>query len=67
LRSPQVRAALEALAGGISEREMRALNYDVDVGHRDVAVAVREFLRRGGQLYSPADTSGKNGEPRAKS
>jgi osmoprotectant transport system permease protein len=67
LRSPAVRAALEALAGGISEGEMRALNYAVDVEHRDVAVTVREFLGRGGQLYSPADTSGKNRERPAKS
>ncbi len=42
---PQVGAALEALAGVISDDDMRRLNYAVDGQHRDAAVVVREFLR----------------------
>jgi osmoprotectant transport system permease protein len=44
LRSPEVRSALEELAGRISEREMRAMNYAVDVEKRDVGETVRAFL-----------------------
>lgn len=43
-RHPAVRQALAELAGGISEDEMRKLNYAVDGEHRDVKVVVREFL-----------------------
>jgi osmoprotectant transport system permease protein len=46
LRSPEIRAALESLAGRVSEREMRAMNHAVDVERRDVAETVREFLAR---------------------
>jgi osmoprotectant transport system permease protein len=46
LRSPEIRAALETLAGRVSEREMRAMNHAVDVQRRDVAETVREFLGR---------------------
>ena len=42
-RHPEVRTALAALAGKISEEEMRRLNYAVDGGHRDPADVVREF------------------------
>ena len=41
---PAVYAALEQLAGKISEAEMRQLNYEVDAQHRDVKAAVEEFL-----------------------
>ena len=44
LRHPEVGRALSRLADRISDREMRALNAAVDVGHRDVAVVAREFL-----------------------
>jgi len=47
-RHPEVRAALAELAGKISAEEMRRLNYAVDAEHRDVAEAVREFLRSKG-------------------
>jgi osmoprotectant transport system permease protein len=46
LRLPEVRRALEGLAGRISEKEMRAMNYAVDVEKRDVGATVREFLDR---------------------
>ena len=46
LRYPEVRGALERLAGRVSAADMRALNYAADVEHRDVAEIVREFLRR---------------------
>ena len=44
-RHPEVRAAVEQLAGKISDAEMRRLNYAVDGEHRDVVDVVREFLR----------------------
>jgi osmoprotectant transport system substrate-binding protein len=42
---PEVGAALGALAGAISDEDMRRLNYAVDGEHRDVAEVVREFLQ----------------------
>ena len=44
-RHPEIRDALHALAGQISEDEMRRLNYAVDGQRRDVPQVVREFLR----------------------
>jgi len=41
---PELRTAIERLAGRISEETMREMNYDVDVRHRDVTAVVREFL-----------------------
>ena len=37
LRYPQVRTALEGLAGRITADDMRAMNYAADVEHRDIA------------------------------
>ena len=45
LRYPQLRAALERLSGRISADDMRAMNYAVDVEHKDVAQIVSDFLR----------------------
>ncbi len=42
-RHPEVRTALAALAGKISEDEMRRMNYAVDGEHRDPTDVVREF------------------------
>jgi osmoprotectant transport system substrate-binding protein len=42
---PAVYAALEQLAGKISDDEMRHLNYEVTAEHRDVKEVVQEFLR----------------------
>ncbi len=44
VRHPEVRRALEALAGSISDSAMRRMNYLVDVEHRDVPLVVRDFL-----------------------
>lgn len=44
LRHPAVGAAIERLANRISEEQMRAMNYAVDVEHHDVATTVRQFL-----------------------
>jgi osmoprotectant transport system permease protein len=41
---PQVREALRALGGKITETEMRRMNYAVDGEHRDVKDVVKEFL-----------------------
>ena len=41
---PSVKAALDELAGKISDEDMRQLNYAVDGQHRDATTAVREFL-----------------------
>jgi osmoprotectant transport system permease protein len=46
LREPAVREALERLGGAVSEKQMRAMNYAVDVEHRDVSSTVRTFLDR---------------------
>ena len=45
---PEVRAALVALAGKVSEDEMRHLNYSVDGQHRDPAAVIREFRKSRG-------------------
>ncbi|MCI0485519.1 MAG: ABC transporter permease subunit [Blastocatellia bacterium] len=45
-RYPQIRDAMERLAGRLTDAEMRRLNYAVDGEHRDVKEVVREFLSR---------------------
>jgi osmoprotectant transport system permease protein len=45
LKYPQVRAALERLAGRVTAADMRSLNYAADVEHRDIPQIVAEFLR----------------------
>jgi osmoprotectant transport system permease protein len=45
LKYPQVRAALERLAGRVSAADMRSLNYAADVEHRDVPRLVADFLK----------------------
>ena len=47
-RWPGIQAALEALAGKVSEAEMRQMNEEVDGKHRDPAEVVREFRARKG-------------------
>lgn len=47
-RHPEVGRALDALAGTISDDDMRRLNYAVDGEHRDAGQVVREFLRQKG-------------------
>ena len=44
LARPELREALNTLAGRISEDDMRAMNAAVDVEHRDVAATVSDFL-----------------------
>jgi osmoprotectant transport system permease protein len=44
LKYPQVRAALQHLAGRVSAADMRSLNYAADVEHRDVPRIVSQFL-----------------------
>jgi osmoprotectant transport system substrate-binding protein len=44
-KHPEVKQALDDLAGKISDNEMRQLNYAVDGQHRDVKDVVREFLQ----------------------
>jgi len=46
---PEVKQALDELAGEISDAEMRQLNYAVDGQKRDVKDVVREFLRSKGR------------------
>ncbi len=45
---PEVKSALEGLAGKISDEEMRQLNYAVDGQHRNAPDVVKEFLRKKG-------------------
>lgn len=47
-RHPEVGSALGALAGKISEEEMRHMNYEVDGGHSDPAEVIREFRKSKG-------------------
>jgi osmoprotectant transport system substrate-binding protein len=42
-RYPEVKMALDELAGRISEQDMRRMNYAVDGGRRDPAAVVGEF------------------------
>ena len=44
LREPVIGQALAALAGRVSEADMRRLNAAVDIERRDVKDVVREFL-----------------------
>jgi osmoprotectant transport system permease protein len=44
LRYPQVRAAIERLAGRVSVEDMRAMNYAADAEHRDIPAIVARFL-----------------------
>jgi glycine betaine/choline ABC-type transport system substrate-binding protein len=46
LRYPEVGRALARLAGRVSDRDMRAMNAAVDIGHQDVGTVVQEFLTR---------------------
>jgi osmoprotectant transport system substrate-binding protein len=43
---PELRTALQELAGKFSEDEMRRLNYAIDGDAKDVKVVVREFLKQ---------------------
>jgi len=47
-RWPEIRTALQALAGRITADDMRAMNQAVDGQHRDPAEVVREFRARQG-------------------
>ena len=47
-RHPEVKQALDELAGNISDDDMRRLNYAVDGQHRDVKEVVQEFLKKKG-------------------
>jgi osmoprotectant transport system substrate-binding protein len=47
-RWPQIKTALDALAGKITAGDMRAMNEAVDGQHRDPAAVVREFRERKG-------------------
>jgi osmoprotectant transport system substrate-binding protein len=45
-KHPEIRTALKALGGKVSEEQMRHMNYAVDGEHRDVAQVVQEFLSK---------------------
>lgn len=47
-RHPELRAAIDALAGKISDAAMRQMNYEVAAQHRDIGQVAREFLRSSG-------------------
>jgi osmoprotectant transport system substrate-binding protein len=48
VRHPEVKQALDDLAGKISDDDMRQLNYAVDGQKRDVKEVVQEFLKKKG-------------------
>ena len=43
-RHPEVKRALAELAGKISDAEMRRLNAEADVQHRDISAIARDWL-----------------------
>ncbi len=45
---PQLRAALDDLAGKLSAADIRRLNYAVDAHHQDTAAVVRAFRQSKG-------------------
>jgi osmoprotectant transport system substrate-binding protein len=45
---PEVRTALDELAGKFTNAKMRELNYHVDVEHQAVTVVARDFLKAAG-------------------
>jgi len=45
---PEARAALDALAGKISDQAMQKMNYAVDGEHRDTTIVAHDFLRSAG-------------------
>jgi osmoprotectant transport system substrate-binding protein len=47
-RHPEIRAALLALAGKISDAQMQHMNYEVAGEHRDISQVAREFLQSSG-------------------
>lgn len=47
-RHPEVRAAMEELAGKISDAEMQEMNHSVEGEHKDIQDVAREFLRAKG-------------------
>lgn len=47
-RHPELRAAMAALAGKISDAQMQRMNYEVIGEHRDISQVAREFLRSSG-------------------
>jgi glycine betaine/choline ABC-type transport system substrate-binding protein len=46
LRYPQVRRALEGLAGRLTAADMREMNYAVDADHENPVDIARKFLER---------------------
>ena len=49
-RYPQLKSILETLSGRITEEEMSAMNYEVDVRGTPAAVVANEYLVRKGLL-----------------
>ena len=49
LEHPDVKRALERLAGRITAADMRAMNHAADAGHDDPADIARRFLDGAGQ------------------
>jgi osmoprotectant transport system permease protein len=47
---PELRAALDKLAGAVTEREMRRMNYEADAERKDIGSIVRDFLRQRPEL-----------------
>jgi osmoprotectant transport system substrate-binding protein len=47
-RWPQIKTALDALAGKITADDMRAMNEAIDGQHRDPTEVVREFRQKHG-------------------
>jgi osmoprotectant transport system substrate-binding protein len=55
-KSPVIRTALERLAGRISAKDMRLMNYAVDGEKKDAAIVVQEFIEKNGLAAVPASS-----------
>jgi osmoprotectant transport system permease protein len=49
-QNPELRKILSELSGKISDQAMRAMNYAVDVDHKQVRDVARDFLQKAGLL-----------------
>jgi osmoprotectant transport system substrate-binding protein len=58
-RHPEVRNALDALAGKISDSDMQHMNYEVVGEHRDIAQVASEFLHSKTFAKPQAETEGE--------
>jgi osmoprotectant transport system substrate-binding protein len=55
-RSPAIRTALDRLAGRISAKDMRLMNYAVDGEKKDAAIVIQKFIEKNGLTAVPVSS-----------